>query len=70
VFEKPRVIAESISSWLSDEVMRWKQERDFWATVDTGKSKNDRTELSDKWMAVMKEDTSTERPVARGKSKL
>jgi pimeloyl-ACP methyl ester carboxylesterase len=70
VFEKPGVVAESISSWLSDEVMRWKQERDFWATVDTGKSKNDRTELSDRWMAVMKEDTSTERPITRVKPKL
>ncbi|KAH7073377.1 Alpha/beta hydrolase family-domain-containing protein [Paraphoma chrysanthemicola] len=69
-FEKPTAIAENISSWLSEEVVRWKQERDFWATVDTRKSTNNRTELSDKWLAVMKEDTLAERQAAGGKAKL
>ncbi|KAF2031292.1 alpha/beta-hydrolase [Setomelanomma holmii] len=70
VFEKPGVIAKAMSSWLSDEVERWKQEKEFRTVVDTGKSKNDRTELSDKCMAVMKEDTSAERPKAADKAKL
>ena len=61
VFEKPSVIAQHVSEWLGEEVVRWKQDKEFWDTVDTRKSKNARKELSDKWMAIVKEDTSIER---------
>lgn len=70
VFEQPTVIAKSISGWLAKEMARWKQEREFWDTVDTGKSKNGRKQLSDKWMAVMKEDTSIERRREKATPKL
>jgi hypothetical protein len=69
-FEKPREIAESVGKWLDKEMVRWREEREFWASVDTGKSKNGQMELSDKWMEVMKADTNIERPQVQGKAKL
>jgi hypothetical protein len=70
VFEKPGVIAKHASEWLGKKVARWKEEKAFWEKVDTGKSKNVRTELSEKWMAAMKEDTMTERPKVVEQAKL
>lgn len=67
--EKPAIIAERISQWLGPEILRWKKETTFWNTVDTGKSKNGRKELSERWLAAVKQDTSVERPGA-DKSKL
>jgi len=69
-FEKPSVLAKSAAQWLASEVERWKHEKDFWQTIDTKKSKNGRTELSDEWIRVMKMDTGTERPKAESKAKL
>jgi pimeloyl-ACP methyl ester carboxylesterase len=69
-FEKPREIADSVGKWLDKEMVRWREEREFWASVDTGKSKNGQRELSDKWMEVMKADTDIERPKVQGKAKL
>jgi pimeloyl-ACP methyl ester carboxylesterase len=70
VFEKPLEIAESVSMWLEKEVGRWKEESEFWATADTRKSKNGQGELSNRWLEVMKADTSIERPRGEGKAKL
>lgn len=70
VFEKPGVIAKSVAEWLDKEVVRWKEEIDFWETVDTRKSKNNRTQLSDKWLELVKADTHTERPSNDSKAKL
>ncbi|KAH7402718.1 Alpha/beta hydrolase family-domain-containing protein [Pyrenochaeta sp. MPI-SDFR-AT-0127] len=70
VFEQPTLIAKDISKWLGKETVRWRQEKEFWDTVDTGKSKNQRAELSDKWLATMKEDTSIERKRAKASAKL
>jgi pimeloyl-ACP methyl ester carboxylesterase len=70
VLEKPGVIAEYVSNWLGDEVARWKEEISIWEKVDTGRSKNSQTELSDAWMAAVKEDTMAERPKAAEKAKL
>ncbi|KAL6703798.1 hypothetical protein ACN47E_009097 [Coniothyrium glycines] len=60
-FEKPVVTAERISRWLDKEVAAKKDEKIFWNTVDTGKSKNGRTELSEKWLVAMKRDPSLQR---------
>jgi pimeloyl-ACP methyl ester carboxylesterase len=65
VFEKPGVIADTVAGWLGEEMGRWREEKQFWDTVDTKKSKNGRTELSDEWIRVVKLDTATERPIAR-----
>lgn len=70
VFEKPTVIAENLSEWLETEIVRWKRERDFWSTVDTGKSTNNQKAVSKEWLAVVKEDTLVERPKAREAAKL
>ncbi|KAF1841651.1 alpha/beta-hydrolase [Cucurbitaria berberidis CBS 394.84] len=70
VFEEPSVIAEGVSVWLGEEMARWTKEIEFWDTIDTGKSKNGRKELSDKWMAVMKQDMSVKRPSTKDLAKL
>ena len=70
VFEAPQKIAQIASEWLETEMVRWKQEQEFWYTVDTGKSKNGQTELSDKWIAAVKEDRGVERPKTVKKAKL
>ncbi|KAF2258865.1 alpha/beta-hydrolase [Lojkania enalia] len=69
-FEKPNIVAEAISKWLIKEVGRWEREKEFWVTFDTEKSKNNRKELSDKWLAQVKADANTRRPVAIANSKL
>lgn len=63
-FEKPDVIAGLISKWLKPEIDRWREQNNFWSTVDTGKSKNDRKEMSDRWLATVKQDTTSQRPGA------
>ncbi|KAJ4374215.1 hypothetical protein N0V83_002956 [Neocucurbitaria cava] len=70
VFEKPSTIAKDVSHWLDKEVAKWRKEKEFWDTVDTGKSKNGRKELSYKWMAVVKQDTTIERPSTKEAAKL
>jgi pimeloyl-ACP methyl ester carboxylesterase len=69
-FEKPRVVAESVAEWLGKEMVRWREDREFWDHADTAKSKGGQMELSDKWMEVMKADTLIERPGNEGKAKL
>ena len=61
VFEKPDIIAKHVSEWLGRETLRWTEEKQFWDTVDTGKSKNGRRELSEKWIAAVKGDKLAER---------
>lgn len=70
VFEKPGMIAKHVSEWMGKEVVRWKGERAFWETVDTQKSKNQRKELSEQWLAVVKENTSVERLGNKSTAKL
>jgi pimeloyl-ACP methyl ester carboxylesterase len=69
-FEKPTIIAKSVAQWLDKELGRWKEESEFWNTIDTGKSKNERTELSEKWLEIVKLDAETERTRGDGKAKL
>jgi hypothetical protein len=69
-FEKPGDIAETVAEWVGKEMVRWEEEKEFWATVDTGKSKNDMKDVSDKWIGAVKADTMTERPRGKGKAKL
>jgi pimeloyl-ACP methyl ester carboxylesterase len=70
VFEKPTEMAVDISVFLGKEMLRWRKEKSFWASVDTGKSKNNRTELSDKWIAETKLGSDHQRPGAKGEAKL
>lgn len=70
VFEKPAQVANEISVWMKREIDRWTQERDFWATLDTGKSVNDRRELSRKWMENVKKGAVVPRPKSKDASKL
>ncbi|KAF2675975.1 alpha/beta-hydrolase [Lentithecium fluviatile CBS 122367] len=70
VFEKPRQVATDVSEWLARETVRWKQEKAFWATIDTGKSKNGMRELSDKWIQEVKKGASVPRPRSRDAAKL
>ncbi|CAO2657287.1 Nn.00g034130.m01.CDS01 [Neocucurbitaria sp. VM-36] len=70
VFEKPSIIAVEVSEWLGREMVRWRHEKEFWDTIDTGKSRNGRKELSEKWITVVKQDTSIERSSAKKVSKL
>lgn len=60
--EDPKAVAKSMVTWLAPEMERWRYETDFWDKLDTGKSKNAMTELSDTWMAAMKEDLKIPRP--------
>lgn len=69
-FETPKTIAIEIGEWLAKEVIRWQAERDFWAQVDTGKSKNDKKELSEKWIEMVKRGASIPRPGAKAVAKL
>lgn len=62
-FEQPGSVARSVAGWLGKEMRRWGKEREFWDTVDTGKSMDGRKKLSAKWLAAVKEETSVERPV-------
>ncbi|KAF2107831.1 Alpha/beta hydrolase family-domain-containing protein [Lophiotrema nucula] len=64
-FEKPQAIAVDVSNWLGKEMTRWKVERDFWVKRDTGKSKNNRTELSEKWLKEVKKPADLMRPVKK-----
>jgi pimeloyl-ACP methyl ester carboxylesterase len=61
LLEKPGAIAKSVAGWLDKEVTRFTEEKEFWKNADTGKSKNRRTELSEKWMDVVKADTDIQR---------
>jgi pimeloyl-ACP methyl ester carboxylesterase len=61
LLEKPSVIAKSVAGWLSGEVKRFREEKEFWENADTGKSKNGRTELSEKWIDLVKADTGIQR---------
>jgi pimeloyl-ACP methyl ester carboxylesterase len=70
VFEKPAVIAKSVGRWLAREVVRWTEEKEYWDKASTEKSKNERTELSEKWIEVVKLDAETERAAFSGKAKL
>ncbi|KAH7406178.1 Alpha/beta hydrolase family-domain-containing protein [Phaeosphaeria sp. MPI-PUGE-AT-0046c] len=70
VLEKPKAIASSVAEWLGKEVARWEQERHFWDKADTGKSKDNRTQLAEKWVQLVKADTDTERPSGDAKAKL
>jgi pimeloyl-ACP methyl ester carboxylesterase len=70
VFDKPKEIAVDCALFLDREIRRWRKEREFWATVDTKKSKNDRTELSDRWIADTKLQADLQRPRATGEAKL
>lgn len=60
-FEKPDVVAVKISEWLEKELSRWKREIEFWATTETGKSKDGRTKLSEEWLKGVKEDADWQR---------
>jgi pimeloyl-ACP methyl ester carboxylesterase len=70
VFEKPTVIARSVAEWLSKERLRWEEEKVFWDMVDTGKSKNDRKELSDEWIKAVREEGIVKRAKAGEKARL
>lgn len=70
VFEKPVEIARDISEWVGKEVVRWKEEKEFFATFESGKSKNDGKELSDKWIASVKKGASIPRSKAKDAAKL
>lgn len=52
-FEDPQETGKEISAWLLKEKARWKFGEHFWATINTGKSKNDRKELSDQWIEMV-----------------
>ncbi|ORY10361.1 Alpha/beta hydrolase family-domain-containing protein [Clohesyomyces aquaticus] len=67
-FEKPGVVAADTAHWLGKELQRWRKEKEFWATVDTKKSKEGKKALSDHWIRAVKQNTSLERP--KGPSKL
>lgn len=69
-FEAPKRVASEISEWLEKEMMRWQMEREYWAQVDTGKSKNNRKELSDKWIEMVKRGARIPRPTAKSAAKL
>lgn len=69
-FDQPTAMAADMSVFLNKEMARWKKEKEFWATYDKGTSKNDRKELSDKWIAGVKEDAEIQRPSANGSAKL
>jgi pimeloyl-ACP methyl ester carboxylesterase len=69
-FEKPAAIAGEVASWLKKEMARWKEEQEFYATLDWGKSKNDMKELTDKWVSGTKLDANVQRPTAKGAAKL
>lgn len=69
-FEKPGGIAKSVAEWVEKETVRWKEEKEFWANVDTGKSKNGMKDVSEKWIEAVKADTMTERLQGNGKAKL
>ncbi|KAF1998765.1 alpha/beta-hydrolase [Amniculicola lignicola CBS 123094] len=69
-FEGVASVAADISSWLEKEMLRWKAERDFWATVDSGKSKNGGKDLSDKWIEGVKQNSRVQRPEEKPSSKL
>lgn len=69
-FETPQRTAEEISKWLAKEVRRWTEEREFWARIDTGKSKNDRKDLSDRWIEMVKKGAYVPRPKAKDVAKL
>ncbi|KAF2018087.1 alpha/beta-hydrolase [Aaosphaeria arxii CBS 175.79] len=60
-FEKPAVVAVTIHDFLRRELLRWEHEQSFWETFVTGKSKNNRKELSDNWISGVKEDADTQR---------
>jgi len=70
VLEKPAATAKSISAFLEKEIGRWRKEKEFWATVDSGKSKEDRAKLSDNWIAQTKQDANLQRPGVKGEAKL
>lgn len=70
VLEKPAIIAKSVAGWLGKEVARWTEERQFWENTDTGKSADNMTQLTDKWLELVKADTDTERPSFHNKAKL
>ncbi|KAH8726599.1 putative toxin biosynthesis protein [Phaeosphaeriaceae sp. PMI808] len=60
-FEQPGATARACVEWLNKEIVRWKQEQRFWATFDTEKSKSNGSELSDRWLAEVKEDADIQR---------
>ncbi|KAF2798162.1 putative toxin biosynthesis protein [Melanomma pulvis-pyrius CBS 109.77] len=70
VFEKPTAMAKDISEFLKKETVRWKKEKKFWATVDSGKSKDDKTALSDTWISGTKQGSNLQRPGVKGVAKL
>ncbi|KAF2662584.1 alpha/beta-hydrolase [Lophiostoma macrostomum CBS 122681] len=69
-FEKPAVVAADAANWLKKETARWKEEKEFYATLDRAKSKDDIKELSEKWVSGTKLDANVQRPAAKGTAKL
>jgi pimeloyl-ACP methyl ester carboxylesterase len=69
-FESPQRTAIEISDWLAKEMTRWEVEKRFWATLDTGKSRNNMKELSKKWIEMVKRGAAVPRACAKDVAKL
>jgi pimeloyl-ACP methyl ester carboxylesterase len=64
-FENTTEVAKSAGAWMQKEMTRWRKEKEFFVTYDRGTSKNGRTELSDKWLAGVKQDANIQRSGAK-----
>ena len=69
-FESPQRTAAEIADWLAKEMMRWEVEKKFWATLDTGKSRNDMKELSERWIEMAQRGAAIPRPRTKDVAKL
>lgn len=68
-FDRPAQTAAEMSGWLEKEMARWEKEANFWSTVDTGKSKNDQKDLSERWVEGVKKG-AVSRPKTKDVPKL
>jgi len=57
--------ADEIAPYIQEQLGNYVKEKAFWATYDSGKSKNDSLELSDQWIKNVRQGSGILRPVNR-----
>jgi hypothetical protein len=60
--EKVEETAKVLSTWLAKQIQAFECEKRFHDEYDSGKSENDQTKLSEKWMDFMQKPAGTLRP--------
>jgi pimeloyl-ACP methyl ester carboxylesterase len=60
--EKINETARLLAGWMETANAEFKQEQEFYRTYDSGKSTQDQTNLSQRWMQMMNEPAGAKRP--------